>query len=669
MSKTQLGDQVIKTLTQQSLAEKVVLSLAILKVNWDVRRHDYIESFVSFIANLISKKKYLEIRTDVISKDFEEEYGLSIPYYPMTSILRRAKKRGVIKKLQGDIYLPDAEGCRKYDFSATSLKQMQIQEKVIKELIRFSSENYQEIMDEEEAEQAFITYLKSQDLKILFAAQGRSVLPEVKSSKGHRFLIHKFIQNAYRTEPDIFEFIKSVAIGHILASVLLFPNIQNYSAKLSRINLYFDTGIILSLMGIGGEPRKDVCEEFIQILLSNQAGLFVFEHTVEEIKGIFNTALTWLEHPNYDPKKATRATIFFKENNCRASDVERMLENIERALSKYRIAVVETPDYDNDVKFQIDEKKLESTIVDSYQESNYLFEPTLKSDTIQRDVKSLSAIYKLRKDKTPKRLKDARHIFITANWGLAMADRTFERSENQAEGADYVIPACLTDVFIGTVVWLHAPAKVTSLNEKKIIADCYAALQPDNDLLNRYLDEIERLKNDGTLSEDEYLLLRTSRVAKNMLEEKTLGEASRFTNKTPSEILEKIKTELSKDNLLEIQKEKDKHEATLDNLRRLSDRNIKMEKRITDMAKIISDIIANSVFILLLGVSIYGGWLSLPRTANNVNPWVSYSVMGICTIIAILSLIFGFCLTGLKVKIQRYISDLIINRLVGKDTH
>jgi hypothetical protein len=37
---------------------RTLLSLAILKTNWDAYRKDYIENFIPFIATLISNKKY-----------------------------------------------------------------------------------------------------------------------------------------------------------------------------------------------------------------------------------------------------------------------------------------------------------------------------------------------------------------------------------------------------------------------------------------------------------------------------------------------------------------------------------------------------------------------------------------------------------------------------------
>ena len=87
-------------MTDKSL-DKALISLSIIKVNWDQQRRDYIDNFLPFLATLMVRKKYesIEENPEQINKlinDFEQEFGLIIPYHPMITILNRAKKRGLI---------------------------------------------------------------------------------------------------------------------------------------------------------------------------------------------------------------------------------------------------------------------------------------------------------------------------------------------------------------------------------------------------------------------------------------------------------------------------------------------------------------------------------------------------------------------------------------------
>lgn len=59
--------------------KNTLLSLAILKVNWDHLKKDYIENFVPFVATLLKKKNYQFIEVSKICNDFKVEFGLIIP--------------------------------------------------------------------------------------------------------------------------------------------------------------------------------------------------------------------------------------------------------------------------------------------------------------------------------------------------------------------------------------------------------------------------------------------------------------------------------------------------------------------------------------------------------------------------------------------------------------
>jgi hypothetical protein len=80
----------------------------------------------------------------------------------------------------------------------------------------------------------------------------------------------------------------------------------------------------------------------------------------------------------------------------------------------------------------------------------------------------------LRGGNKPTKLHEAGHIFITTNSSLAFASRLYELQS--AEEKYFFIPAALTDVFVGTLIWLQSPSKVAEINKKRLIASCFAAL-------------------------------------------------------------------------------------------------------------------------------------------------------------------------------------------------
>jgi hypothetical protein len=91
-----------------------------------------------------------------------------------------------------------------------------------------------------------------------------------------------------------------------------------------------------------------------------------------------------------------------------------------------------------------------------------------------------------------------------------------------------------------------------------VIADCYAATQPDDRLWRRYLAEVARLEKSRRASVEDCYLLRHSLDARTALMEMTLGEERTFTEGTVPEILEHIKVQIRAGEVAELAAEREK---------------------------------------------------------------------------------------------------------------
>src|SRR3546814_9900060 len=81
----------------------------------------------------------------------------------------------------------------------------------------------------------------------------------------------------------------------------------------------------------------------------------------------------------------------------------------------------------------------------------------------------------------------------------------------------------------------------------EVIAFSYAALQPSNALLDKYLGEIDKLEKQGTISERDHQLLRSSDLAQKELMNLTLGEEVALTDQTVTETLTRVTSEIKKE--------------------------------------------------------------------------------------------------------------------------
>jgi hypothetical protein len=82
------------------MSDRTITSLAILKVNWDHGR-DYIENFVPFVAESLSPMPQQEVSLPELQAAIYENFGLHIPQGALKTVLRRAAKKGYLRRARG----------------------------------------------------------------------------------------------------------------------------------------------------------------------------------------------------------------------------------------------------------------------------------------------------------------------------------------------------------------------------------------------------------------------------------------------------------------------------------------------------------------------------------------------------------------------------------------
>lgn len=637
------------------MQNKSILSVAILKANWDVRGFDYIENFVPLFLHILKSRKYNEVKIDRLKVDFENEFGLLIPYHPIETILIRLKKKGLIYK-KDQSYFFDFTKDSKNNFEEIRDTQKRELSKVTRALIDFCKNVYSYELNDLAAEKALILFFRETELGLLSATKEQGVFPNLEVDKAVKFYIAKFIEDAKEAEPEIFKFLVDLAVGVALANSIVYgKDLQNFSGKIDNLNLFLDTGYIFALLGVNGPEKEKAFSELTRTMLNLGANCFVFEHTYDEVMKILHGALYWMSQGNYDIQKASRVLKYFLENDFNTTDVEMFIIRISNVFSEFKITKIPKPTYSKNIEYQIDEQELKKLIVESYKADPF-FDETLKDETINKDIESIYSICKLRKGRVAYTLKDASYIFITTNKSLARISTSVQSTDN----APFSIPPCITDILIGTLVWLQNPLKTYILNEKKLIADAYAAIQPDSSLVKRYLDEVDSLKKKDEISDNEYYILRTNRVAFNLLSERTKNDIHNFKPKTTREIMDEInqkhlvglREDLEKKEKLNIKKIQEL-ELTKERLQKEEKNSLALTERNTRIIKVFSEIIMWVVISIIVPFIIFLIFInSFPDGFSRLWQIVSFVAISFISI-------FGFSLFNFKLWLSNKIKDFL----------
>lgn len=512
-----------------------IASLALLKVNFDLYRMDYLDTFLPVAAECIRLTNPEFISVPDLQSELTSQFGLDLPQHSIQTILTRMRKRGYIEQESGALK-PIPGKLVDLRFRDRQNDVISKYNSLINRLIGFCQDKHGVTLSKDQAENALAEFLQQNDLTLLdahaVAVRTVGTAPVLKGGKrlNVRYLLGTFVEDLQQSQASELEFLTTVLTGSMVASALFLGESGSIQRNFRDTLLFFDTSFLIFALGLAGPERRAPEAELMQLMYETGADLRCFTHTVDEIRGI-------LDATGHVIERGRQAELFgpsveyFMSRGMTASDIEHIQERLEQDLGRLRVEVVPKPPYV--AEYQIDEQALTEFL-----RSHIRYRQDAAGErAIQRDVDSLSAIVRLRQGHHVSSIETCRALFVTTNTALSRAAREF-LGDGQASRA---VPPCLPNHLLTNLLWLKKPTKAPDLPRKRIIADAYAAVQPDERLVSKYLAEVSRLRERGEVTADEYFALRASFTAREALMEVTLGEEEAFAQGSAQEILEIVK--------------------------------------------------------------------------------------------------------------------------------
>lgn len=518
-----------------TLRNSTIISLAVLKTNWDETRSDYLESFVPMIAESIRRSSDEVVSVGALQKQIEQDFGLRLPQHTLQMLLRRLARRKYLI-LDHHVYTRDNNMLAKLVYQRVQQSVVKCHEELIEKLRDFCREKFQANWTLEDAEAALQAYLKKHELTPNIHREQSSLLPDAERVEGHPDLyVAAFVRYLVDDHSSLLSYFETIVQGNMLANAILLADLGSAASKFHKTEVYFDTPFLISTMGYAGEPRQAPCLELLHLLKETDAQLRCFRHTLDEVQDILEYRAHDLDRGGLGRSFLSNQTIqYFIAKGWTASDIKEKILTLEHDLRALGITVVDKPEYR--YEYVIDEQKLQSILAERVHKTK----PN-DGQTVNRDVDSISAILRLQAGKHPTKLEACRAIFITTNRMLVeVADDFFHQECGHPRVS--VVP-CLTDIALTQLLWLKKPLIAPNLPRKRIIADAFAAMQPSEQLWRKYLEELEKQKDRKGITPEQYYELRYSLYAEKVLMERTCGETDALTQATVSEMLQLIESQ------------------------------------------------------------------------------------------------------------------------------
>ena len=516
---------------------QTAISLAILQVNWDERKKDYLDNFVPIIAECVRLQRNEIVSTGVLKTDIESRFGLNIPASAVNTILRRLRKPGYVYTKDG-VYYRNNQALSSLNFREVQQSVIRMHDSLIADMIAHCKKQFDLDWSPEEAGNHLLSCLKENDVQIISAFTSGTLIPDtVSSTKAGKYYCALYIKHLEKTMSGSLDYLKKLVEGHMLANAIFLPDPMRASQKFHNTKIFFDTSFLIFALGYAGEARAEPCTELLQLLYETGAELCCFPHTVVEIIRVLQSCSQRLQQGKQTDAFGTME--YFTERNFTDSDIQILINNIRTSLESLRVSVKDKPPYEP--KYVIDEDALGKAL----EEEIKYHRPQARD----RDTDSISAIMRLRHMNDYNFIEDCKALFITTNKAVARVSRMFFHSSPR----DAFIPPCITDYSLTNLLWLKKPLKMPDLPMKRIIADCYAALQPNEKLIRAYLSKIDKLEKEREITEEEVFMLRYSLEARQALMESTSGDEQVLTNITIQELLQNAKEKILSKQLAEIE--------------------------------------------------------------------------------------------------------------------
>jgi len=530
------------------LARQVIAGLAVLTANLGEGR-DYIDIFIPLVGQCILQTKPEIVSVTELQRDMKSNFGMNIPQDALKVILNRCDKKGLLKRRE-KVYIPNYAQIDALNYHGRFEDIIGQQDRAISKLINFAKITRGIEMTEGEAEKALLAYVQKHDIDLLECFLTGQEIAVIKPSLDRKleYIVSAFIADCYTNDPEGFGYVDTIVKGHLLSHTLFFPDLGQVSRKFHRTEVFFDSPLMLRILGYEGAGRRVSCKEMLELLQHHGAALRCFAHTRDEVYGVLYGCLMRMQ--TGDTEYSTPAYNYFRSSGFGVGEIELEMATLDSNIANNNIVVVDKPEYDR--RFQIDEGKLDSLLKEK---AVYWRE---KEKQRKHDVDCLSAVYRLRKGRQSRFPEESGALFVTPNIGLCSVASGFFAGDGYCDAAS--VPVAIPDYALTTLLWLKTPMAAPSLPTKILIAECYAAIQPNERLWIKYMETAARLRESGQISSEQYYLLRHYQLSHQELMQLSMGDENAISEGSVREILEAVILNIRKDDLAELEKERVRHQ-------------------------------------------------------------------------------------------------------------
>lgn len=606
--------------------DKSLISFALISSSWQTSKKDYLDMLSPFIlyycSELSNDSRGQQVSITDAKLYINNEFGIKI----LSNVIELVFKR-LCKKPYDYLYQNNQKfllSGKHIDISNFKKERESIglsQQFVLNYFYKFLDDkniNY----DINTANKMLIAYLCRYGKEVI---SDRPIILETGDIWNYR--VGKFVQFSYETNEQIFEYIKNIAKGGMISSIIFYKESSNYSSTFRNTEIYYDTPLLLHILGYSGPALQETVIEMTKLLQNNGAKICYFEHNQDELEGIlkayinrYNTC-TLAQSYNFD---------YFIEKNVKPEKVIEYIALIDANLAKYKLAKKSTPE------FGYINRNIDWIAFDAYIARNIKY---VNPNRRKNDVESLAAIYRLRKHEKYTKYESCEALFVATNSSLVFHSQHYFHYDEEKNG----VPAIVDDTFLTGLVWLKSVDSDDQLPTLKIISDALASQSLSTEFWGLFVEKIQEFENQNLITPEQANNLRVDIFTRKNVYDVTDGNIEKVTHESMVEILKMNERERFRDLY------KNNEEISLEN-------HLK-EQKISNLS---SELIKEKAQKYLSGISIWKLFIILGKS------WLLFLCILVVLTSSLLEIIFS--LNSLFFKSTTIISFIIavVSKVIDK---
>jgi hypothetical protein len=117
--------------------DSILVSLAILNVNWDETHSSYVHNYVPFVADCLQRSSSEYVSIPELQAALENDFGLRLPQPAIQGIVGRAARDGLLVRERG-VLRTNREALAGYDLTAKRTAAVREHEALVSKFVEFA---------------------------------------------------------------------------------------------------------------------------------------------------------------------------------------------------------------------------------------------------------------------------------------------------------------------------------------------------------------------------------------------------------------------------------------------------------------------------------------------------------------------------------------------------